>query len=85
MGWVVSKRVPSRFPDPAVPASQLETLPLHTTDLCWGTLAADSPQKPSPAPIMVPVCLSLSTKGPDPEGPLYSTLKVRVRYAWEGK
>ena len=34
-----------------------------------GYLAADSPQKPPPAPIMVPVCLSLSTKGPDPEGP----------------
>lgn len=38
MGWVVSKRVPSWFPDPAAPASQLETLLLHTTDPCSAPL-----------------------------------------------
>lgn len=73
--WVVSKRVPVWFPDLAVPATQLETLLLHTTDHCSAPLAPagvpwlHSPQRPPPNPITVPVCLSLSTKGPDPEAP----------------
>lgn len=88
--WVVSKRVPVWFPDLAVPATQLETLLLHTTEHCSAPLAPagvpwlHSPQRPPPNPITVPVCLSLSPRALTLRLPLHRTRKVRVRYIWEG-